>query len=98
MSTLEKIIHLLSNFSERQLDIVYSLVQFLDSQKENVMKRETVEDILRDITGVLQDSGKNLTEYQTERIKDRYEFLIDIDMIPDKLFSDLESFAKYRQE
>ena len=73
MSTLEKIIHLLSNFSERQLDIVYSLVQFLDSQKENVMKRETVEDILRDITGVLQDSGKNLTEYQTERIKDRYE-------------------------
>lgn len=73
MSMLEKTIHLLSNLSESQLDIVYSLVQFLDSQKENIIKRETVEDILRDITGVLQDSGKNLTEYQTERIKERYE-------------------------
>lgn len=74
MSTLEKTIHLLSNLPESQLEIIYSFVQFLDSKKENIIrKEESLEVILGNITGVLQDSGKSLEEYRNERIKDRYE-------------------------
>ena len=74
MSTLEKTINLLSNLPESQLEIIYSFVQFLDSKKEDtIRKEESLEDILENITGVLQDSGKSLKEYRNERIKERYE-------------------------
>ena len=74
MSTLEKTINLLSNLPESQLEIIYSFVQFLDSKKEDtIRKEESLEDILENITGVLQDSGKLLKEYRNERIKERYE-------------------------
>ena len=74
MSTLEKTINLLSNLPESQLEIIYTFVQFLDSKKENrIRKEESLEAILGNITGVLQDSGKSLEEYQNERIKERYE-------------------------
>ena len=74
MSTLEKTINLLSNLPESQLEIIYTFVQFLDSKKENrIRKEESLEAILGNITGVLHDSGKSLEEYQNERIKERYE-------------------------
>ena len=74
MSTLEKTINLLSNLPESQLEIIYTFVQFLDSKKENrIRKEESLEAILGNIIGVLQDSGKSLEEYQNERIKERYE-------------------------
>jgi hypothetical protein len=75
MSTLEKTIDILSVLPEKQIEIVYSYVQFIHSQQ---IDREqsgsgSVNDILDSLAGALPDSGKTLEQYHEERIRDRYE-------------------------
>jgi hypothetical protein len=75
MSTLEKTIDILSVLPEKQIEIVYSYVQFIHSQQ---MDREqsssgSVNDILDSLAGALPDSGKTLEQYHEERIRERYE-------------------------
>lgn len=75
MSTLEKTIDLLHALSEKQVEVIYSFVQFLSSQQntEKPAVEESLEDIFRDLVGVLPDSGRTLEEYREERIRERYE-------------------------
>jgi hypothetical protein len=77
MSTLEKTIDILSVLPEKQIEIVYSYVQFIHSRQ---MDREqsssgsgSVNDILDSLAGALPDSGKTLEQYHEERIRERYE-------------------------
>lgn len=75
MSTLEKTIDLLHTLPENQVEVIYSFVQFLSSQqkiKETVVK-ESLDDIFKNIVGVLPDTGKTLKEYRAERIREKYE-------------------------
>lgn len=77
MSTLEKTIDLLHTLPENQVEVIYSFVQFLSSQqkiKETVVK-ESLDDILKNIAGVLPDTGKTLKEYRAERIREKYEIV-----------------------
>jgi hypothetical protein len=72
MSTLEKTIDMLSVLPEKQMEIVYSYVQFVYFQQ---MKRvqsasSSVNDILDNLVGALPDSGKTLEQYRKERIQD----------------------------
>lgn len=75
MSTLEKTIDLLHALSEKQVEVIYSFVQFLSTQQntEKPAVEESLEDIFRDLVGVLPDSGRTLEEYREERIRERYE-------------------------
>lgn len=75
MSTLEKTINLLNALPENQIEIIYSFVQFLSSQQtaERPAGTESLDDIFRNITGTVPDTGKSLEEYREERIKERYE-------------------------
>jgi effector-binding domain-containing protein len=75
MSTLEKTIDLLNTLSENQIETIYSYVQFLTAQqkKESDVNTESLQEILGNIVGAVQDQGKSLKEYKAERIADRYE-------------------------
>ncbi len=77
MSTLEKTINLLNELPEKQVEIVYSYVQFISSQhqKEMIADTDSLEAIFENIVGVLPDTGKSLEEYRDERIKERYELV-----------------------
>ncbi len=77
MSTLEKTINLLNDLPEKQVEIVYSYVQFISSQhqKEKITDTDSLEAIFQNIVGVLPDTGKSLEEYRDERIKERYELV-----------------------
>lgn len=75
MSTLEKTIDLLHTLPENQVEVIYSFVQFLSSQQEtkkNAVK-ESLDDIFKNIVGVLPDTGKTLEEYKEERMREKYE-------------------------
>ena len=74
MSTLQKTINILNKLSERQIETIYSYVQFVSSQQENVTRKnvEDIDDILDHIIGVIPDSGKTLGDYREERIRERY--------------------------
>lgn len=77
MSTLEKTINLLNALPESQIETIYSFVQFLSSQqtiKKNT-DTESLDDIFKNIIGVIPDTGKTLEEYRAERIKERYEVI-----------------------
>lgn len=77
MSTLEKTIDLLNELPERQIEIIYSYVQFISSQ-QSLKKSDNddmIDEVLDSIVGVLSDTGKSLDEYQSERIAERYEFI-----------------------
>ncbi len=75
MSTLEKTINLLHALPEDQVEVIYSFVQFLSSQQntEKSAKEEPLDDIFRNIVGILPDTGKTLEKYREERIRERYE-------------------------
>jgi hypothetical protein len=75
MSTLEKTIDILSVLPEKQIEIVYSYVQFIHSQQMNQEQSGSgpVNDILDSLAGALPDSGKTLEQYHEERIRERYE-------------------------
>ena len=75
MSTLEKTIDILTTLPEDQVEIIYSYAQFLNSQqlKPTSKKKESVNDILHNLTGILTDSGKTLEQYREERMKEKYE-------------------------
>lgn len=75
MSTLEKTINLLNALTEKQIETIYSFVQFLSSQQEVEIpdRTESLEDILENIVGTVPDAGKTLEEYKEERIRERYE-------------------------
>lgn len=75
MSTLEKTIDLLHTLPENQVEVIYSFVQFLSSQQEtkkNAVK-ESLDDIFKNIVGVLPDTGKTLEKYKEERMREKYE-------------------------
>lgn len=74
MSTLQKTINMLKQMSERQIESIYSYVQFVHSQQATETRQETenIDDILDHIIGVVPDTGKSLEEYQEERIRERY--------------------------
>ncbi len=76
MSTLEKTIRLLNELPERQLEIIYSYVQFVSTQQldNQGIENEEIDGILDNIVGVLPDEGKSLEDYRKERITERYEF------------------------
>ena len=76
MSTLEKTIRLLNELPERQLEIIYSYVQFVSTQQldNQGSENEEIDGILDNIVGVLPDEGKSLEDYRKERITERYEF------------------------
>lgn len=75
MSTLEKTINLLNTLPERQVEIIYTYAQFLDSQrKKQNISDESIEDILNSLIGAVPDDGKSLEEYRGERIMERYGF------------------------
>ena len=75
MSTLEKTINLLNALPENQIETIYSFVQFLSSQQTKEMpgSEKPLDDILRNIVGVIPDTGKTLEEYREERVRERYE-------------------------
>jgi prephenate dehydratase len=75
MSTLEKTIDILSVLPEKQIEIVYSYVQFIHSQQmdQEQSGSDSVNDILDSLAGALPDSGKTLEQYHEERIRERYE-------------------------
>jgi hypothetical protein len=75
MSTLEKTIDILSVLPEKQIEIVYSYVQFIHSQQmdQEQSGSGSVNDILDSLAGALPDSGKTLEQYHEERIRERYE-------------------------
>lgn len=75
MSTLEKTIDLLHALPENQVEVIYSFVQFLSSQQrtEKPAVEESLDDIFKNLVGVLPDTGKTLEEYREERIRERYE-------------------------
>ena len=75
MSTLEKTIDLLYALPENQVDAIYSFVQFLSSQQktEKLAVNESLDDIFKNIVGVLPDTGRTLEEYREERIRGKYE-------------------------
>ena len=70
MSALEKTIDLLYALPENRVETIYSFVQFLHSQQETEKPagKEALDDIFRNIIGVLPDTGKTLDEYREERI------------------------------
>ena len=74
MSTLQKTINLLNKLPEKQIEDIYSYVQFVSSQQEiqKQQNKEDIEDILNHIIGIIPDTGKSLEEYREERIQDRY--------------------------
>lgn len=69
MSTLEKTINLLSKLPEQKIGLIYNYAQFVFSQEENkdIIPENSIDDILRHLTGIVPDSGKTLKEYQEER-------------------------------
>lgn len=75
MSTLEKTIDLLHALPENQVEVIYSFVQFLSSRQEakNPATEESLDDIFKNIVGVLPDTGKTLEDYREEKIRERYE-------------------------
>lgn len=75
MSTLEKTIKLLNALPENQVEVIYSFVQFLSSQQntEKTVTEEPLDDIFKNIVGILPDTGKTLEKYREERIRERYE-------------------------
>ena len=75
MSTLEKTIDLLHALPENQVEVIYNFVQFLSSQQKvkKPIIDESLDDIFRNIVGVLPDTGKTLEEYREERIQEMYE-------------------------
>lgn len=75
MSTLEKTIDLLHTLPENQVEVIYSFVQFLSSQQETkkTAVKESLDDIFKNIVGVLPDTGKTLEEYKEERMQEKYE-------------------------
>lgn len=75
MSTLEKTIVLLNDMPENQLETIYRFVQFLSSQQtiEKPTNTEDLDDIFKNIVGVIPDTGKTLEDYREERIWERYE-------------------------
>ncbi|MDE7478314.1 MAG: hypothetical protein K2M91_10255 [Lachnospiraceae bacterium] len=75
MSTLEKTISLLNALPEKQIETIYSFVQFLSSQQtvERPAVTESLDDIFGNIIGTVPDTGKSLEEYREERIRERYE-------------------------
>ena len=77
MSTLQKTINILNNLSERQIESIYSYVQFVSSQQKNETQPnvEDIDEILNHIIGIIPDSGKSLDDYREERIRDRYGFI-----------------------
>ena len=77
MSTLEKTINLLNGLPERQIEIIYSYVQFVSSQQSDrkSIDNEELNDVLENIVGVLPDTGKSLEDYRAERMSERYEFI-----------------------
>ena len=74
MSTLEKTISLLNVLPEKQIETIYSFVQFLSFQQVAERPvRDSLDDILENIVGSVPDTGKSLEEYREERIRERYE-------------------------
>ena len=75
MSTLEKTINILNTLPEKQIEMIYSYVQFIYTQQEESKRKkvQTSSEILKGLVGVLPDSGKTLEQYRNERIKERYE-------------------------
>lgn len=75
MSTLEKTIDMLHDLPENQVEVIYSFVQFLSFQQktEKPAVEESLDDIFRNIVGVLPDTGRTLEEHREERIREKYE-------------------------
>lgn len=75
MSTLEKTIDILNKLPENQIEIIYSYAKFLNSQQttSKMTESESVSDVLGNIVGIVQDSGKTIEQYRDERIMERYE-------------------------
>ena len=75
MSTLEKTIDMLHDLPENQVEVIYSFVQLLSFQQktEKPAEKESLDDIFRNIVGVLPDTGRTLEEYREERIREKYE-------------------------
>lgn len=75
VSTLEKTIDLLNDLPEKQIEMIYNFVQFLNSQQiiERPLGTESLDDIFGEIVGVIPDTGKTLEEYREERLRERYE-------------------------
>ncbi len=70
MSTLEKTIDILNTLPENQIEIIYSYALFLHSQhtRPEFQNTENINEIFKNLVGVLPDSGKTLEQYREERI------------------------------
>ena len=77
MSTLEKTISLLNALPEKQIEMIYSFVQFLGSQQivERPADTKSLDDIFDNFVGSVPDTGKSLEQYRGERIMERYEIV-----------------------
>ena len=77
MSTLEKTINLLNELPERQLEIIYSYVQFVSSRQSEhkSIGDNELNEVLDNIVGIVPDTGKSLEDYRQERMAERYEFI-----------------------
>lgn len=75
MSTLEKTIDLLHDLPEKEIETIYSFVQFLSARQkvEEPVYEKPLDEIFKNIIGALPDTGKTLEEYREERIRERYE-------------------------
>ena len=66
---------MLHDLPENQVEVIYSFVQFLNFQQktEKPAVKESLDDIFKNIVGVLPDTGRTLEEYREERIREKYE-------------------------
>lgn len=74
MSTLEKSIQLLNKLSERDIETIYTFIQFVSSQHTSgtLNTEENIDEILKSLIGSVPDSGKTPEEYKAERIQEQY--------------------------
>ncbi len=73
MSTIEKTIDILNALPENEVEMIYSFVQFLHSRQkaERPSGGEPLEDIFRNIVGVIPDTGKSFLRHNCHRLGEK---------------------------
>lgn len=72
MSTLEKTIALIDDFSVSELEDVYRYALSIHSQRPLPDPDANLDDIFSHLVGLIPDTGKTLENYRNERMQERY--------------------------
>ena len=74
MSTLDKSIQLLNKLPEKDIETIYTFIQFVSSHhtSKTLNNEENIDEVLKNLIGSVPDSGKTLKKYKDERMQERY--------------------------